>query len=305
MVTVLQYLEELYQSLMLSEKQRDEIKADREDIEQLLMQMPDIQPASVLYAGSYKKHTEIADSYDLDLILIYKSDKYSVETIHKLVFDYMRSKKPANEIRKKNVSIRWIKRPGYHLDIVPSKEIKNSTDDEVYLWKSQDKPPSKLKTSVKIHRQRIIDFGDHQLLRLLKYWRNQWGLEFPSFVLGEMVIEAFEDQSKNLSLDERIIYALEFMQDNIKNITLHDPANPHGNIVSSEDVISQTDKDRVARTAHICLNNKNWDDISEWKQLFRVDAQGRSQSKSNPPTGSFGHIKKRSSKDAGRWGMKD
>ena len=58
----------------------------------------------------------------------------------------------------------------YYVDVVPAKRVKDSEED-AWLWKSDDDPPRRMKTSLEKQIRAIREFGRRDILILVKLWK--------------------------------------------------------------------------------------------------------------------------------------
>ena len=82
--------------------------------------------------------------------------------------------------------------------------------------------------------------------RLLKLWRNQRGLDFPSFYLELTVIDALR-YSQLAALSDRVRRVLEYLQNSFVNARVQDPANTN-NIISDDLTVAEKDAIKSAAT---------------------------------------------------------
>lgn len=262
MVTILQYLDEILKEQNIPDNYKREMDKDRERIERLINSIPNLPNPTFYYGGSRGKKTMIKESYDLDLVLYYpETTESSVEDIFMYVSRFLGSSN--YDIYPKNVAIRVIKRADYHIDIVPGKRITGS-EEYAFLWKSKTR--ERLKTSVIKHIAAIIEFGKRDVIKLIKLWKVRNKINFPSFILEQIIIRALKDKS-DLSLDKAIIYVLNFISTKIESIRLEDPANTN-NILTDKDVISSYDKDIFANAAKNSLEKCDLTTLKGWKYFF-------------------------------------
>ena len=90
----------------------------------------------------------------------------------------------------------------------------------------------------------------------MKLWRNQKGLDFPSFYLELAVIEALRGSAGTLS--QRVWKALTYIRDNLATARLVDPSNT--NNVISED-LTAAEKTAIVAAARTALGAKDWSEI--------------------------------------------
>ncbi len=233
---------------------------DREKLLGIIDKIQDLPAPTPYFGGSRGKRTMIKESYDLDIVLYFpETTKYSIENIYDKVTRYLGSSNYS--ILTKNAAIRVLKRENYHIDVVPAKRIKGS-EDSAFLWRNEVRKP--LKTSVVQHIASIREFGRRDVLKLLKLWKVRYNIDFPSFILEQLIIRALKN-NLNLHLNNAIIEVLEFISKNMETIRLEDPANTN-NILT--DSISAYDKDIISKFAKWALNEYDLMSLNGWKNLF-------------------------------------
>jgi hypothetical protein len=89
-----------------------------------------------------------------------------------------------------------------------------------------------MKTNINIHILTVALSNCQPTIRILKLWRDQKALDFPSFYLELMVIEALKGVPLT-DLSARVVHAVAYLRDNILISRVVDPANTN-NIVSDD-----------------------------------------------------------------------
>ena len=235
---------------------------DRERLLEIINKIPDLPSPTPYFGGSRGKKTMIKESYDLDIVLYFpETTNNSVQEIYNYVARYLGSSN--YDIMLKNVAIRVLKRDNYHIDIVTAKRIIGS-EDSAFLWKN--KVGKMLKTNIVQHIMSIREFGRRDAIKLLKLWKVRNEIDFPSFILEQLIIRALKNNS-GLPLDEAINEVLEFISENIQTIRLVDPANTN-NILTDEDTISTYDKDVLSKFAKWSLKENDLASLNGWVNLF-------------------------------------
>jgi len=235
---------------------------DRERLLEIINKIPDLPSPTPYFGGSRGKKTMIKESYDLDIVLYFpEKTNNSVQEIYNYVARYLGSSN--YDIMPINVAIRVLKRENYHIDVVPAKRITGS-EDSAFLWRN--KIGKLLKTSVIQHIASIREFGRRDVIKLLKLWKVRNEVDFPSFILEQLIIRALNNNS-DLSLNEAIIEVLEFISENIETIRLVDPANTN-NILTDEDTISAYDKDILSKFVKWSLKENDLNSLNGWVSLF-------------------------------------
>ena len=96
----------------------------------------------------------------------------------------------------------------------------------------------------------------------MKLWRNQKGLDFPSFYLELVVIEALKGSGFvgiNGDLPRNVIRVLEYLQSDFSNARIVDPANTN-NIISDD--LNSSEKALIMQAAKKSSGGKWGDFIS-------------------------------------------
>ncbi len=233
---------------------------DREKLLGIVKRIQDLPIPTPYFGGSRGKKTMIKESYDLDIVLYFpETTDDSIENIYDKVARYLGSSNYS--IMTKNAAIRVLKRENYHIDVVPAKRIKGS-EDSAYLWRNE--AGERLKTSVVQHIASIREFGRRDVIKLLKLWKVRYEIDFPSFILEQLIIRALKN-NLDLPLNDAIIEVLEFISENMETIRLVDPANTN-NILT--DSISAYDKDIFSKFAKWALKENDLTSLNGWTRLF-------------------------------------
>lgn len=206
----------------------------------------DIHPS-----GSFAKGTANMSGTDIDLFIsLSASTPYTLKEIYDNLFKWLTDK--GYFPRMQNVSI-GINFGGYAIDFVPAKQQGFfSQDHSLYIRRSN----TWTKTNVQHHINYVIASGRSLEIRLIKLWRNQHGLDFPSFYLELTVIDALKGINNTLSSNVWRIFM--YLRDKFQNARVVDPANTN-NIVSDE--MSNVDKSKVRDAAIRTLAANNWGQI--------------------------------------------
>src|SRR5690606_37306414 len=88
--------------------------------------------------------------------------------------------------KRQNVSIN-IKVNGFDVDLVPAKRQNYLTNDHSLYARRKD---TWKRTNIETHIAHVIAAGRQQETRIIKLWRTQKGLDFPSFYVELAVIKA-------------------------------------------------------------------------------------------------------------------
>jgi hypothetical protein len=155
----------------------------------------------------------------------------------------------------------------YSVDLVPGKR-QNALSDDHSLYRR--KADTWTKTNVFTHARTVVGAGRADEIRIVKLWRNQKGLDFPSFYLELSVIRALAAKplpgllsyNPMPTLSQRVIGVFEYLRDCFPAARIADPAN--SNNIISEDLTAQ-EKARVSAAAgaarEAAASASSWEDI--------------------------------------------
>lgn len=206
---------------------------------------------SVAPSGSFAKGTANSTGTDIDLFIsLSQSTPDALKEVHATLVRALRS--AGYTPRLQNVSIN-IKVGGYDVDLVPGKrQNAYSTDHSLYRRKAD----TWTKTNVDTHAATVIG-GRRQLeSRIIKLWRDQKGLSFPSFYIELCVIEALRGRTGSLS--SNVWRVLEYLRDSFTSARIVDPANT-ANIISDD--LTVAEKVSIQRAAAAACAASNWAQI--------------------------------------------
>jgi hypothetical protein len=123
------------------------------------------------------------------------------------------------------------------------------------LWRRRAKTWTK--TNVDTHIRTVAASGVTNEIRVLKLWRNQKQLDFPSFYLELSVIRALQ-LNPGGSLSSNVWNALLYLQDKFEAARIVDPANTN-NIISDD--LNNTERQRISHAATLARGAKDWSEI--------------------------------------------
>ncbi|CAN7357437.1 nucleotidyltransferase domain-containing protein [Rhizobium sp. LjRoot258] len=215
----------------------------------VLMHWAGAQLAGVHPSGSFAKGTANRNGTDIDLFVSLHSDTTNtLADIYETLFRAVGGLSP----KRQNVSIN-IKVNGYDVDLVPAKRQDNfSHDHSLYRRRAN----AWTKTNVQKHIELVGRSGRTSEIRLLKLWRNQKGLDFPSFYLELSTILALN--GRHGSLSENVWHVLAYLRDSFPNARVVDPANT--NNIISDDLTAQ-ERARIVAAAVAARGATNWSQI--------------------------------------------
>ena len=140
---------------------------------------------SVTPSGSFAKGTANRSGTDIDLFVsLLPSTQESLKDIYDSLSNALTQ--AGYQPRPQNVSL-GVRVNGLDVDLVPGKQQTFLTTDHS-LWRR--KAATWTKTNVLTHIAHVRGSGHFDETRIIKLWRSQKGLEFPSFYLELAVIAA-------------------------------------------------------------------------------------------------------------------
>jgi len=178
-------------------------------------------------SGSFMKGTAVLSGTDIDLFISLSPDTAeTLQQIHDTLFTKLTQ--AGYSPKRQNVSLN-INVGRISVDLVPAKRQNNFTlDHSLYKHKTG----GWMKTNVATHIQTVISGGRQAETRLLKLWRNQKGIDFPSFYLELVVIKALMGNF-DPSIERRTQAVFRYLQDSFESARFVDPANTN-NILSDD-----------------------------------------------------------------------
>lgn len=206
---------------------------------------------SIHPSGSFMKGTANLSGTDVDLFISLSED--TIETLKEIydkLFNYVKANGYAPT--RQNVSIN-IRVNGYSVDLVPGKRQGSSGNDHSLYRQKAD---TWKKTNVITHINKIANSGRTDVIRIIKLWRDQKKLDFPSFYLELTVLDALPWQPFE-TLSGNVLRVFQYLRDRFIQARVVDPANSN-NIISDD--LTSLDKAKV-RVAAIRALNSTWGDV--------------------------------------------
>jgi hypothetical protein len=195
--------------------------------------------SSIAPSGSFAKGTANKSGTDIDLFISLSSNTTeTLKQIYESLFRWMSNRGFAP--KHQNVSIN-VKVNGYSVDLVPAKRQDIYGNDHS-LYRSR--ADTWTKTNVVTHIGYVLQGGRLNESRILKLWRNQKGLEFPSFYLELTVINALAGQYIG-SLSTNVWKIFEYLRASFTDARVVDPANTN-NIISDDLTVAERGKVKAA-----------------------------------------------------------
>lgn len=201
-------------------------------------------------SGSYAKGTAVKGGTDIDLFI---SLSYRLNMGLKEIYDNLHQYMRANGYpyaKAQNVSI-GINVNGVSIDLVPARQ-QSSYDNDHSLYSRKN--GTWIKTNIQKHIDVVTKSGRQSEIRLMKLWRNQRKIDFPSFYLELSVIEALKGQpllGYSNNLENNIVKTLTYLKNNLKSGRIVDPANTN-NIISN--TLTIYEKNYISQAAAASLS---------------------------------------------------
>ncbi|WP_395713240.1 nucleotidyltransferase, partial [Reyranella sp.] len=155
-------------------------------------------------------------------------------------------------IRRQNVSLN-IRVGTIAVDLVPARRQDNTSDDHSLYRRKAD---TWTKTNVINHINYVRTGGRIAETRVLKLWRDQHRLDFPSFYLEMVTILALSGRWGGLS--DNVWTVLQYLRDSFVDARFVDPANTN-NIISDD--LTANEKSAIRTAATQTLAASNWSQI--------------------------------------------
>ncbi|HYG40563.1 MAG TPA: hypothetical protein VD908_18170 [Cytophagales bacterium] len=209
-------------------------------------------------SGSYAKHTAVNKKFDFDLIAPFKRDAFAtLEKMYTEVYDFLYEKyKGDATIRKQKVSIGLefsadADGDVIKIDVVPGRELnkdqyKDDSNLNLYVYSQFgkiEKGSERLKTNVKAQIENVKGNAEkdsiRQMIKLLKVWKIYNIKDPKSFFLELITIKAFEEETIEGTLWERLKKIMEYIRDNVETVSLPDPGNRNNDVA---DTLTDSDK---------------------------------------------------------------
>ena len=212
---------------------------------------------NVQQSGSRAKGTAIKGKSDMDMFLSIDDPNNSstLQQFYEDTYAFLKSK--GYTVRKQNVSI-GVKYYGCDIDVVPAKRVNSQSYgryNDHYLWSNKHK--TRMLTNIQKHIDMVRNSGVQKEIMLLKVWRENHGLDFPSIYIEQLCIEEL-GKNNQYNLADNFWHMLHYISDNIENKRVIDPSNCN-NIIS--DSLTNQEKRQIANQAQNSLGQEYWKDI--------------------------------------------
>lgn len=200
---------------------------------------------SLTASGSFAKGTANQSGTDVDLFISLKSNvSETLKEVYNKLKDHLAAQGYAPSPQNVSINIRV---GTLSVDLVPAKRQDTYSGDHSLYRRRAD---TWTKTNVTLHINYVRNSNRQSEIRIIKLWRKQKGLDFPSFYLELTVINAlYGAHSGNLSAN--ILKALEYLRDSFTTARVADPANTN-NIISDD--LTLAEKTTISLAAARAIN---------------------------------------------------
>ncbi len=207
---------------------------------------------SVEPSGSFAKGTCNKSGTDIDVFCSLSSSlTNSMQSVYLTLYNQMSSS--GYTVKKQNVSL-GIHVNGYKVDLVPARrQSPYGSDHSLY----RNRANTWTKTNVQTHITTVGGSGRINEIRIVKLWRDQKKIDFPSIYLELTVIEALYGKHAG-NLASNVVTVFEYLRDSFQTKRIVDPANSN-NIISDE--LDASGKLAVSNAARAACAASNWNQI--------------------------------------------
>jgi Nucleotidyltransferase domain len=207
--------------------------------------------SGVAPSGSFAKGTANRSGTDIDLFVsLAPSTPNTLKQIYETLFERMRQAGYAP--KRQNVSIN-VRVGNFDVDLVPAKrQDAFSAGHSLYRRRKDTWTKTNVQTHIAYVRagQRLLES------RILKLWRNQKNLDFPSFYLELATMNALAGSTSSLS--DNVWRTFQYLRDTFPGARIVDPANTN-NIISDD--LSVSEKQKIRDAAASALGATDWNQI--------------------------------------------
>lgn len=258
----IEFLHEMLREQTLSEDSIElaALREHRDEIEKVLRDTFGSSP-TIRYGGSHAKGDLIKDSYDLDIVCYFPRDDEDAGDTLKAIYENVEKalSKHWNVERKTSaLRIKGKDQIDFHIDVVPGRFIDEKTYD-VFLYRASGEK-ERLRTNIETHIDHVKKSGVIDAIKLVKLWRNRNGLDFKTFALESLVIKILKNSAQDL--DGQLKTILTALADDQNAISIEDPANPSGNVLS--DIWNPSIRSMITVAAKNALSNlqtRGWESV--------------------------------------------
>lgn len=258
-----EYLKKLLRQQELGNESAElaQLEHHRNDVEGLLMKEFG-DSATLREGGSKAKTTMIKDAYDLDFLYYFsRDDDTAGETIKEIFENIEKALQKKYRTVRKGVAVRLLdcdSDEDFHIDVVPGRFI-DGDDGDAFLYPSSTNK-ERLQTNLDVHITYVKNSGVIDAIRLMKLWKARRNISLKTFALELLTINCLKHKKK-VSLSDQLGHVLAEFRDNMKNLTIEDPANSNNDLSGMlTDAIRTSLTTQASETLHL-VDDTGWEAV--------------------------------------------
>lgn len=252
-VTATGYLRDILWRELIDAGMQSPLRQYEAGIEDICRRWAGRHLVEVYPTGAFEKGTANRSGTAIDfLVSLSPAANYSMRDVYETLFVALGD--AGLEPARRDVSIR-VQLDGVGVDIVPARRVALSVDDHVLFQRRTGKT---LTTNLTQHVLDVIACGRRDEVRILKLWRDQQGLDLPSFNLELAVLAALRRRPPGGDLADNVWAVLGYLETLFAARSLLDPANAN-NIASDQMTAAQ--KETVCEAARYTRAGRSWQEI--------------------------------------------
>jgi hypothetical protein len=203
-------------------------------------------------SGAFEKGTANQSGTSIDFVVsLAPQTPFLTKQIYESLFQHFERNGFEPERRAVSIGIRL---DGANIDILPGKRESLGNDvHEIYSTRRM----TQIKTNLNHHVLDVIESGRREEIRILKLWRDQHELDFPSFYLELSTIAGLRRRPLG-ELADNVWAALGYFEQLFVGRAILDPANAN-NVVSGE--MAMGEKMTIASAATATRGTRSWTGI--------------------------------------------
>ena len=263
-MTTDQYLKNVLSQQRLTNKELNELRAHRADVQTVLEDHFSESSPDIRYAGSYKKKTMIRDAYDLDVACYFGHEDTAAGQTLSEIYDACADALTENyHVQRKRSALRvmekgaLVSRRDFRIDVVPGRYTNEERGDAFLHQEGGGK--TRLKTNLQVHVEHIRDSGIREAIKLLKLWRCRRDIGIKTFVLELLAIDLLKYR-KAARLSAQLEHVFTVFRDNPDGLHVEDPANSNNDLKPLVDE-ARSDLAAWASLTLEYIDNHDWESV--------------------------------------------
>ena len=220
----------------------------------LLQQWAGVDLLSVTPSGSFAKGTAVRSGTDIDLFIsLAPTCAATLQQVHDTLIRALKTAGYTPKQQTVSIGVRAGNNT-YDVDLVPAKKRDDQTGDHSLYHR---KTGTARKTNINRHVQTVLHSGCLEEIKVLKIWRTQKRLDFPSFYLELTTINALTGRRAG-DLAANVWHTFAYLRDTFPNASVPDPAVP-SNAVSDD--LTMSERLIIKKAATDALAQSTWNTI--------------------------------------------